>query len=299
MELVSVTLKDTTIAHDPVVGATVRFYDTLNTFITQAVTDALGKVSVLLPGAASPAGVVYYVRAYKPGCSFASPFSITVFEPALPAPDNNDFLMDVNIFEVANSTLPGICRVSGFLYGQDGKPLPNAMIRLVPYHGSPRVYYAGLVASIIETQSDDDGKVLFDAMCGGTYEVVVADRAELRRRVKIPERAGLLFGDLVYPIPVDVTFDPAGPYLVHVGVPFNLTPHVIGSDWNDWSDGGIYVDYKSDDLAILTLSRSGSVVVLTGNTPGTANVVVTRTDKAFRVVPDRVSSWTFPVVVAP
>lgn len=301
MGLVTVTvrLQDTTTIHDPVVGAVVRFYDASDVFITEALTDALGKVDVLLDGSPSPAGTTYHVRAYRQGSSFYAPWKISVFDPPLPVPDNNDFLMDVNIFEVENSAYPGICRVSGYLCDQAGRPLPNRTIRLAPYNDVPVVYYAGLVSDTVETKSDDNGFVRFEVLCGGTYEIVIASRQEIRRRVRIPQRAGVLFADLVFPVPADVAFDPAGPYLIRVGESLLLTPHVLGSDYNDWGDGDVFVDYASDDSTVLTVARSGAYVSLTGNAVGTANLEVTRTDSAFKVVPDRVSSWTFPVVVAP
>jgi hypothetical protein len=299
MGLVTVTvrLQDTTVDHDPVVGATIRFYTDADVFVTEEDTDVDGKVDVLLDGAVSPGGTVYHVRAYKPGCGFDAPWQITVFDPPLPAPDNNDFLMDVNIFELPASPYPGICRVSGYLYGQDGKAIPDGVVRLVPYDGVPRVYYAGLVAGVIESKSDSLGRVLFDAMCGGTYEIVVADWPELRRRIRIPERSAVLFGDLIFPIPATVEFDPVGPYSLAVLETLALDIHVTGSDYNDWFDGGEYIEYLSSDPAVLLVSRAGTQLILQGKSDGTANIEVTRTSKAFRVVPDRVSSWSFPVVV--
>lgn len=290
---VVVRLEDTTIAKDPVVGAKVRFYDIGDVFLTEETTDVDGKVDVLLDGAPSPGGTEYHVRAYKPGCSFGGPWTVTVFDPSLPPPDHNDFTMSVNIHEVQNSPTPGMCRASGVLFNADGRVLPNHRLIFKMAADGPRVLYDTLLLQyreipVLEGKSDDEGFFAVDLVRDTTFYVVTPGWDEIWRVIKVSDRAGVRLADLIWPIPAEVVYDPAGPFSVHVGETKVITPTVTFSDYNTYVDGGDNVRYSSSDESVFTVARcTQHQLSITGVSAGAADLMMDRTDSAFVVVPTR------------
>lgn len=294
---VRVKLQDDTLASNPVAGVNVQFYDAATeTFVTSGTTDPLGIVDVLIPGAAYPVGVDYHVRAYKPGCSFGGPKTIKVYEPAQPSPDNNEFLFgDVNIYEVENSPTPGLCRASGFLVQSDGKYLKG--IRLI-FRGwppeTPRIFYDSLVIQPgevpheIEAASEDNGFYRVDLMRGAKYSVVLPGWDEYFRTVLVPDRAGVNLADLLFPIPMVITYDNPGPIITPVSTPVTIQASVQFSDYNTYPDFSKYVNFASDNPAVFGIGFAPEgKITITGAAPGIANLKAIRSELTFRTVPTR------------
>lgn len=292
MGLVSaiVRLQDTTISHDPVVGVVIRVYDDSDVFVVQETTDSTGKVDVTLDGAASP-GNLYYVRAYKPGCSFGGPWQVRVQDP-VPLGEDNDWMMSVDVFAVPGSPNPGMCRVAGQIVDPSGNPFPSAFISFTPqYDGLIPVHYDRLMAGVIQTNADDDGYVSVDLPRGGMFAVEVAELTAVCRKVTIPDRSGILLADLLFPVPERVDFDPAGPWSVPLGTNLVVVPAITASNYADWGRALEQVDYTVVDPTIASVGTSDfngvPALILRGLSGGSTTLEVTPKAGDFHVVPAR------------
>ena len=151
---------------------------------------------------------------------------------------------------------------------------------------APQVLYGSLIAGEVVADAPD-GYIQIDLIRGATYEVVLPGWPEISRKVLVPDRGGVLLADLLFPIPISVTWLTGVSVTVQEGETAEVTPEVLGTDYADWDMGGIYLTYTMADEAIAVMVMNGTAMSVTGKVAGTTTLTATRTDKCFLVLPDR------------
>jgi hypothetical protein len=285
----------------PISGASVGVYDA-NTWslIELVVTDVNGRAGFQLDGSLS--GTQYEVRITKLGAIFGAPKAIVVLDPAVPT---NKFDVSGTPSTLPIATDPRLCRCTARLVDFSNRPSVNALVRIssLPEPGTqvPKLVDGNLVnTDSIELHTDKSGKISVDLMRGGEYLLVYSGEDDATWEFVVPDRASANLIDLVFIYPVSATWDalvaPSNSVTVQVGqqlvVPFSLL----------FSDFQISTDQVQTWLTLMNsselvldlklLSGNPTAAVLTGLTPGTANVTMTTNP----VLPKRVPA---PAIQAP
>lgn len=283
---VDVYTLDTTLAHDPIAGALVRIFDdTGTTFITSGTTDGAGKVSFGLNGTPSPAPTRYQARCSKLGVSFTNPEYIDVYDP-LPALTTNKFNIYGNIHEVENALNPRMCRASGFFYDPGGRPLEDLLIKFTNLF-DPVVVDGIVIATKVEVRTDKNGWAVVELLREGKYVATVSGMQDERLDIIVPDRAGVRFADLLYPVVAEIVFTPPPPWTVIAGQHLDVGVEVICSSYavlDPPADAD--VAYASLNPSIATVVMQPDKIRINGVSVGGTTMEVTRRDNTIRRIPD-------------
>lgn len=290
LETVRVLLQTDEVSPQPVNGVGVRVFSsggvTLLTSGTSGDADP-GEVEFTLDGSALP-GTEYVLRFYILGGSIQSPQRIRVISPPGDAPTGaNNFEVEVSSFALPTSPHPRLCRVSGYVLGPSGAPLPGVDMHFVRCPSPISLDGSLVLGERVAQRSNQAGWFELDLIRGSAYYVIIDSMIDRQREVTVPDVAGIRLSDLLFPTVRQVSFSPAGPWSLAEGATLEIFPEVLVSDYRVL-DGAAPEDvvYTIGDASVVGLSVCSDRLVLTGQSPGVTTLTVTRRDTSIQHVPD-------------
>lgn len=283
LETVRVLLQTNEIVPQPVDGVGVRVYSaggvTLLTEGTSGDADD-GLVEFVLDGTASP-GTEYVLRFYVIGGAIQNPQRIQVVSPA----DANDFEITVAQFTLPTSPYPRLCRVSGYVLGPTGAPLPGVDMHFMRCSQPVSIDGALVLGERAAQRTNKSGWFEIDLVRGSSYHVTV-DTLVHMREILVPDISGIRLSDLLFPVVRTVTLTPSGPWTISEGDELEVTVEAIVSDRRVLEGTGEDdITYEVADASIVGLSVYSDRLVLTGQSPGSTTLTVTRRDTSIQHVP--------------
>lgn len=281
-ENVDIYVLTDTPAKDPVEGMVVKVYDAAGTlFFTQAITDAAGLVSIVLPAPAS-----YQLRFYKFQVSVVQPRMIEVLEAPV-APDTNTFDVSAHVFAPPEATDPRLCRCSGFFRSPNGAPARYTDIHIIAKFKPLLFEDDAMTVERIRLKTDELGYMVVDLVRFGEYDVTVEGFEDCLRTIRIPDQPSANFPNLLFPVVDRIVFDPPGPYAVGAGSEVVVTPTVYASDGNVLEGTAIEdVQWSTEDSSIAVVLPTATTLVLRGLSAGTTNLLASRKDTSIIRIPD-------------
>ncbi len=285
IETVRISVLSDAVVPVPVDDVVVRVYDATGaTLITSGTTGAVldGAVEFSLPNA------VYQLRFYIDGGAILSPQRIEVFSPPASSPTGtNNFEVEAALFTLPPATSPQLCRCSGYVKGPNGRPRRGVDIMFIPQFNRMIVGGDYVGGERLNVRSDDAGYVSCDLYRGGCYAVVLEGHENITRQIMVPDRSSVLLSNLLFPIPVSVTLNPAGAITLVAGTSVERVPTVTCSDYRVLdkivdSD----VSYSVDNTAVATVTNMSDRIVIRGLVPGTTYLRVKRLDTSIIYTPD-------------
>lgn len=281
---------DTTLAHDPIVGAAVRVFNLAGTvFVTSGVTNALGYFQCDLDGA-TPA-TRYQVRCSKIGVSFTSPGYIDVIDPVPPGGDN-DFDVFGDIHVNPGATDPLLCRASGVFTDPGGRPLSDAIIQFTTIF-DPIVSGGIGILSKVEVRTDNLGRAAVDLYRKGKYRTVISGLHDDAWMIEVPDVDGVSLIDLLFPYIASVTFVPAPPWVILHGTSLHVVPTIITSAFVVLDPpANEDLSYLVRDPTIASSAYGTGDIIITGAVAGTTYLDLSQLDTSIKRLPVPVITGT-------
>lgn len=309
---VDVFIKDTETIPQPISGVVVNVYNsTTLAFITTGTSDSLGQASFLLPGTVG--GTVYELRFFKSGVVFDNPKSILVFEPIV-VPSTNQFDISGTVVTLPVATDPLLCRCTGQFVGLNGAPVPNTLVRVLAILGSgnltkppdspmappplvatlpplpnllsgfqvPKVIGGKMVSSdTMEVRTDINGRVSFDLIRNGQYNVSFAGEEDVVWCIIVPDRSSANFIDLIHPAPSSLAWDgtdaPGNVVTVAVGATATVKFGAVFTNFQTYSKNlANILQFTNLDGAVadVVYDSGNGQLLITGRVAGSTSVTV-------------------------
>jgi hypothetical protein len=283
LETVHVLLQTDEITPQPVDGVGVRVYSSDGiTLLTEGVSGDAddGLVEFVLDGTASP-GTESMLLFYIIGGAIQNPQRIQVISP----PGDNNFEITVSQFTLPTSPYPRLCRVSGYVLGPTGSPLPGVDMHFMRCSSPISIDGSLVLGERAAQRTSKSGWFEIDLLRGSSYHVTV-DTLVHMREIFVPDVAGIRLSDLLFPVVRSVELTPAGPWSIAEGASLDVTVEATVSDYRVL-EGTAREDiiYEVDDASVVGLSVCSDRLVLTGRSPGSATLTVTRRDTSIQHVP--------------
>ena len=276
---------DTTLAHDPVAGVTIRVFDvTGTTFVTSGVTDGSGVLLVDLIGAAAPTPVRYQLRCSKLGTTIVIPQYIDVYDP-LPALAANHFRVYADIWVNPGATDALLCRASGMFTDPGGRPLSDMVLQFTTIF-DPLVAGGVGILSKVEIRTDSLGRASVDLYRKGKYRTIISGLHDEAFITEVPDVSAVNLVDLLFPVIASVTYAPAPPWVVLHGTTLHVVPTITTSafvvlDPPASSD----VNYISRDSAIAGVAMGSTDIIISGVSVGTTYIDLSQIDTSLIHLP--------------
>lgn len=285
LETVTITISTDDLVPALVDDVVVRVFDsTGTTLITYGTTGSVvpGVVEFTLDGAATP--TQYQLRFFLQGASIVSPQAILVYSPAVPA---NTFAVTATIPTLPIAVDPLMCRVSGTIIAPNGAALPGVDVHFVHQH-YPLISNRRIVSGErVSERTNRSGYIELDLIRGGTYIATLEAYEDIPREVTVPDQAGVLLSDLLFPIPIQVVWDVAGPWTLADESQLVLTPEVVLSSGNTIEGTATDdLEYVIDDTAVASLSYTDTHITVNAHAAGSTTLRVSRRDTSVGVLPD-------------
>lgn len=290
MALVSTTLvvSDDALPANLLEDVTVRYLseDGL-TLVTQGITDANGELTLDLEDVTT-----YWVRFFKLGYAFPTRLFIDVDSGA----SSNIFDATATDLQVLPpSTVPYLCKASGYVRGGDLAPKPGISFTF-SLTGRPRVVGGqAMIPQDLIAKSDADGWLEVELVRGGVYDLVIAGMDDTVYRVVIPDRTSIELTQLIWPYAATLEYS-ATSATVAVGESVEVTATVTLSS-------GVQTPYTLDDKQVMGPGNfvrffiaDGSIIDVNVSTDGTVTLTGKKagtTTITSEVVPD-VEAIHFP-----
>lgn len=297
-QLVVVVVATDDVAPIAVPDARIRVFTTAGAFITELLTDSSGEVELVLDGAADP-GESYLIRLFKQGWVFpnGATQSIAVFDPVAP-PNTNTFDVVATAPTIPESSNPEMCRLSGYLATASGAPMrkvtlrftprfeePDARVSGFPFPGDPAVVDRLQMFGEAVAISDSSGYLEVELPRLAIFDVhhhgFVLPANPTYAQVHIPDRAGIMLEDVLFPYVSSVVFSVPDVTLSE-GDTEEIELTVSGS--NDQAIEGkapldALVEFLSldEDVATAEVSDDGKLVI-TAVGVGTTTVIASRVE---------------------
>jgi len=245
-----------------VAGVIIRVYQ-INTIVmvTSGMTDANGEAAFLLPDAS------YDVRFYKLGLSILpkQPQRIVV-DQAL----GNVFTVTGHVPAVLESSNPHLCRVSGILFGPDGKPRKGVRLSFLPKVDIAVLPIGALLPQEVITHSAPEaGMFDFHLVRGISYEGSIYGVERLLGQpgvldIRVPNQPGVDLATLLFPLPVSAVFSPVAKTLsLAAGPNSDVAATVTYSDGSVRTSAPFWtqLSYKFVDGKIVEAAGLGKVTL--------------------------------------
>ena len=293
LETVDILVESDDVVPVPIDGVVVRVYDaTGTTLITSGTTGApaaTGHVEFTLDGTAAPTPTDYQLRFFFLGASFVSPQTIQVFSPPAGSPTGtNTFKVVASLLADPTATDPLLCRASGFIRDGSGRPKKGLDISFAPLFNPLVAGDQAVLGERVDVRTNKDGFVELDLFRNGLYLAIVESHENIERQVAIPDRSSINISFLLFPVVVQVVYDPLPPYALSVGGSLELTPTVTASNFQVLTDGAFEdVLYEPDDDTIISVTiQDTDKVIIRALAPGSTAIEATRRDSSIVYVPD-------------
>ena len=257
-----------------IAGAQVRVYsESGDTFVTLGTTGSDGEVTFDLPDD------TYWVRFFKTGFSFPSRQSATI-----DAAETNIFdISGDNLEELPPSAADGICRVSGYLVGAGGEPLPGASLEFTLNADYRRISVNRLVVSSkITSKTNKEGYFEIELLQGGMYDALIQGMEDSVVPVKVPEVQAVRITELLWPYAARVEPSAAAVSLSvgsTVEVPVTVvtssyleTPYEYFEDKLRTIRAASWVRASSSDTDVVSVTLVKDSLRVTGLSAGSATV---------------------------
>jgi len=270
MALVNITVQNDDPSNTKISGLIIYIYTTGAVFVTSATTNAQGLVTVNLPDAS------YDVLFFKQGVTITQPQRLVI-----DSMQTNNFLITGHVRVLPESLDTTLCRVSGFINGLDGKPVPDLDVR---FNQLPtNIINTGVLIfnDPVNATSNNRGYFEFDLLRTIKYEAGLSGYAT-PLVVKVADVPAVKVNDLLFPLQVNLsTSDDELTIPLSGGANSSLTYTVTYSDfntgrlYNDWSS--IEVNYSVPGIAYL--SANDTNLVITPKAAGTTVLTFVRVIK--------------------
>jgi len=295
---------------DPLEGVLVRFYDSVDAFVTQQYSSLVGAdayAEVGLDGA-DPTPIDYTIRLSKTGVAFdgalgddsKTPQAISVYSPpgAVP-PTSNGFTVRGQTFTRPVATDPRLCRCSGFFRDGMGRPLANLDVHLISLCQnvdqspmSPLIVDgdAVLQGGAIVMRTDSNGYIQFDLYRTGAYGVLLQGFETDLRRILVPDASSVNVVELLFPVVTSITFDP-DPLTMSVDDVVDVDVTVLSTDGQelDIADGDVL--FTSSDTSVATIQIVDSKLRVVGVGAGVAEITAARADTSIVTLPEEPTTY--------
>lgn len=297
LETVRVTVLTDDTVPAPVDDVVVRVYDatgtTLQTFGTTGTVNP-GEVEFTLSGDATP--TEYQLRFYILGGSISSPQQISVYSPPTPA---NNFEISAHVPTLPEATTPGLCRVSGYVVRPNGQAMRGCDMHFIHRYYPIISYDRVVTGERISHKTDQNGYIEFDLIRQALYLATVEGYSDVPREVEVPNAPSVRLSDLLFPVPVSIAWDTAGPWAVDVGNELVLTPVVtLSSGVTVQGPAAEDLEYTVADASIASVSYTETELVVRGNATGTTSLQISRRDTSIGILPDPgISAGTLTITV--
>lgn len=257
---------DTETPSQPVDGVLVRLYRG-GIFITSGTTgsgvNGPGEVLLTVPAADS------YVGRFSmsaPGYEIVSPQAVVVTE------DGDAFSILVELFQHEVSADARYCCASGFVELPFHRPLRQGVLSFEPLDAPQTSGGAHIVDRTITAETNADGFLSVHLLRNRQYRVRI-ETDDTAHDVIVPDRSWTDIGELLYPVPVAVTFDPVSLALAVHGSG-TVEPEVLTSDGTlrALSELVAAITFVSDPAGLL-LYQQGDLLVVEAPTAGSYQVL--------------------------
>jgi hypothetical protein len=267
----------------------VRVFDeTGTTLITSGTTGEVedGYTELSLEGSATP-GTIYQLRFFLSGGRVVQPQYIQVVSPPEDASTGaNNFEITAEMFVQDQAVDPVLCRCSGIVRGPNGKVKRGVDIQFIPKFNPLVVGTNAVLGERVSVRTDKDGFIAIDLFRFGMYEVTIQSQENVQRDIVVPDAAAIEFAFLLFPIVVELEYDPTPPFAVEVGEEIEITPNAIANNLQELGLADADVCYSIEDESIAAIQIMGDRIVLRGIAPGATNLRATRRDNSIVYIPD-------------
>jgi len=295
---------------DPLEGVLVRFFDSLDTFVTQNISSLVGAeayAEVTIDGDTPP--IDYTIRLSKTGVAFdgllgddsRTPQAISVYSPpGASPPTSNGFTVQGQTFVRPAATDPRLCRCSGFFFDLSGRPLANLDMHFIaacfnegqdPY--SPTIVdgNAVLQGGRIITRTDSRGYFQIDLYRTGEYSVLIQGQETMLRKVKVPDASSINVVSLLFPVVTSVVFNP-DPLSISVDNYVDVDVVITASDGRVLDVGDQDVTFASTDTAVASIQIVENKLRVFGVAPGVTTITAVRADTSIQTIPSEPQTYT-------
>jgi len=265
MSTVTITLQNDDNLSTKIPNVAVYVYNTSAVFVTSGVTDSNGVLTISLPDGS------YDLLFFMYSLSVLQPQRIVVNSSLI-----NHFLIVGHLRTRPESLNPDLCRVSGYIYGPDGKPRKEVAVRFNQKKKNEIVSNIEVLNIPITFHSDENGYFQFDLFRGMELESYV-DGYEYRLCSKVPDYASVDVFKLLFPLPIIITH-PNAISLPMSGGPLAYT-YTVG--YNDGNNGKMSNEWShvkktlSNDSTV-SLTFTDTHIIVTPIATGTVTVTFTR-----------------------
>ncbi len=289
LETVTVAASTDDLIPVPVDDVMVRVFDeTGTTFITSGLTGDVttGIVEFSLDGDVVP--VRYQLRFGISGGAIVQPQYIDVYSPAAGSPTGtNNFGITAAMFTLEPASNPRLCRASGYVLGPDGRPRGGIDVHFVPCISLSVVDGYGLLGERVACRSDRTGFISVDLFRTGMYKAVVESREDVAREVVVPDRSSINIFSLLFPRVATIDWSLVAPWTTTVGATLSVIPTITATDFRVLdAPASEDVTYTMTHPEIATVTVVEGAIQVTGVSPGSTTLVVTRSNSEITYIPD-------------
>lgn len=271
---VDIYTKKASAPYDPIPGVDVYVYIDGVGFVTASTSDSNGLAALLLPENA-----VYQLRFHKSGVTMQSYANITV------GTANIEATVYGTVQENVVSNDSRYCLVQGYCVGWSRRIPSDATITFTPVNNPQVVDGKAVLQSKERIIVGNDGWAQVHLLRGQSYDVDIQGYLTPVRTIRVPDSLSANLSNVLFPVINVIVFDAGGS--LPAGTSRDITPEV-------WTNAPVQLegaaiedlDWTSSDSGILQVVASADKVTLVGVQAGTAEVIATRKDTAYKSIPD-------------
>lgn len=295
---------------DPLEGVLVRFFDSLDAFVTQNSSSLVGGeayAEVTLDGD-TPA-IDYTIRMSKTGVAFdgllgddsKTPQAISVYSPpGASPPTSNGFTVQGQTFVRPAATDARLCRCSGYFRDLSGRPLPSFDIQFIgtcfnegqdPYTPAIVDGDAVLQGGRVIGRTDGDGYFEIDLYRGGHYTALLQGQETMLRQLRVPDASSANLTSLLFPVVTSVTFSP-DPVSIVVDDYEDVTVTVVATDGQILDIVDNDLTFTSVDTGVASVQIVDAKLRVFGVAAGTTTITAERADTSIVTLPDEPQTYS-------